>query len=259
MEGSNAAPLQNPIDLIPLPPNLISPFKTNSLARMDDLELSLNRCDEPSYTENYYNVSEFGAFNLRYSKKLYEYVHILNLVVIRWHCMQALARMSPHKLYDSYKSLKGRMEWLASEEATEFTRVAALNVLNQSQLFTEGSLRTPLPSSMEADAFIQNVFGGPQARPTNAEVKSQTITPDQFIVGGPDSIPSAVEQHQLLRSGITPFTERALATNHVADGDVEDSLHGIKPAKTTRQTMLGVKRKQEDIIYVSAQNEDRLY
>ena len=139
------------------------------------------------------------------------------------------------------------MEWLASEETAEFTRVAALNVLNQSQLFTGGSA-TPPPPSLEADAFIQDVFGGPQARPTNAEVKSQTITPDQFIVGESDRIPSALEQHQLLRSAITPFTERALTTNHVADGDVEDSFNGIKPAKTTRQIMLGVKRKQEDLV-----------
>lgn len=154
-------------------------------------------------------------------------------------------------LYERYKGLKKRMEWLASEETTEFTRVAALNVLNQAQLLP-GYSSTPPPTSFEADAFLQNVFGGPETQPTTLELNPQNhqnITPEQqFVIGGADSFPSALEQHQLLRSGITPFTERAPIPNYLADGDVEDGLKGAKPSKLTRQTILGAKRKQEDII-----------
>lgn len=94
MEGGDPTQIQNFIDLVPLPPNLAcsmtsvaqtpsSAFKTNSLSRMDDLERSLSRCDEPSYTENYYNVSWSQQLRFRFHSSHFPFnvAQILNSVL----------------------------------------------------------------------------------------------------------------------------------------------------------------------------------
>jgi hypothetical protein len=215
----NLVPL--PTGLIPLasaapaPPLTAAPApRTDSLSRLPELHRFLLQCDQPSYYGNYHQVRPSFPISL-----------------LPWHppsplstlstlsTLQLLQTAPPDQLREFLKSLKQRSEWLDDQQAIEFKRMKALQILSPAltSALTETPIRAPVARS---------------------PVETAAVTPA-----------AALQGHKLINSVTPPAGIKVEAVAAMATGAMENEppAAGKRKQRATKvkaQETLGGKRKR---------------